>query len=88
MLFYNDVFFFTADDGKVSTAVHFGDEYRRDLLCGYDITAFFTRKTKNQFDTSQDSLPDSKMFFTRLKKDETAEGITNTNGEKYITIKG
>ncbi len=85
---YNDGFVFTADDGKVSTAVLFGDEYKRDILCGYDITAFFTRKTKNQFDTSKDTLPDSKIFFTRLKKEETAEGITNTNGEKYITIKG
>ncbi len=85
---YNSGFVFTADDGKVSTAVLFGDEYRKDILCGYDITAFFTRKTKNQFDTSKDSLPDGKIFFTRLKKDEQAEGIINTNGEKYITIKG
>lgn len=84
----NDSFILRVDDGRTSSAVLFGDVYTRDLLCGYDNAAFFTRKTKNQFDTSKDTAPDCNFFFTRLKKDENAEGIINTNGEKFITIKG
>lgn len=85
----NDFFYITVDDGKTKTGILFGNDYDKDIFDNNcDICAFFTRKTKNQFDLSSDTPPKCKMFFTRLKKGEEAVGMTNTFGEKSITIKG
>ena len=43
----NDGFIFYIDDGKISTAVLFSDEYSKAPLDGYDISAYFTRKTNH-----------------------------------------
>ena len=82
--------YFLSIDGKdVKTGILFSESYDvNHLIEGYDICAYFTRKTKNQFKLSDDTPPECDVFITRLKKGEEAEGIINTFGQKRITIKG
>ncbi len=81
--------FFSVDDGKTKTEVLFSDRYdSKKFSKDCDIAAFFTRETKNQFDTSSDVLPPCSAFITRLKKDEVFDKTHNTYGEKSFDIKG
>lgn len=85
----DDYFYLTVDDKETKTALLFDEKYNESVFeddC--DICAFFTRETKNQFDINKDTKPKCDNFFTRIKKDVTSSGITNTFGEKTITIKG
>lgn len=85
----NENFYLSTDDGKTKTGILFGNTYDKEQFekdC--DICAFFTRKTKNQFDLTKDTKPVCNEFFTRLKKEEASDGIVNTFGEKTIVIKG
>ena len=77
------------NDGKTHTSILYADKYNSGCFDNNaDICAFFTRKTKNQFNPEQDEMPDCGEFITRLKKGVSIDGITNTFGKKTITIKG
>lgn len=85
----DDSFYLSVDDKETKTGILFGNAYTKESFdkdC--NICAYFTRKTKNQFDLKKDIKPDCGVFFTRLKKGETADGIVNTFGKKTINIKG
>ncbi len=85
---YNAVLI-SVDDGKVKTDILYSDSYNRNYFHNdCDICAFFTRKSKNQFDTKKDIAPDCDIFITRLKKGENPDGIVNTFGQKSVIIKG
>lgn len=78
----------SVSDSKTKTSVVFADNYSKELFEGdEDICAYFTRKTSCQFDLENDVPPDCDMFFTRMKKDYAAEGITNTYNMKEFYIK-
>ena len=77
------------DDKETYTQVIFGDKYVKEHFShNADICAFFTRRTKTQFDLSKDEIPHCEKFITRLKKGEHSDLIENTFGAKRITIKG
>ena len=85
---FDGAFRLSVKDKDVKTEIVFGDSYNTELFAGGDICAFFTRRTKNQFNLQKDQKPDCGIFFTRLKKGEAADGIQNTFGEKSVVIKG
>ena len=85
----NNGYYLSVDADDVKTGILFSDNYSADSFendC--DICAFFTRKTKNQFDISNDTPPECDVFITRLKKGEKHDGFFNTFGEKSVIIKG
>lgn len=84
-----DFFSLTVNDGKTKTNIVYGDSYDSTYFDkDSDICAYFTRKTKNQFNTEKDSLPECSVFYTRLKKDEVHKKTVNTFGQKNVIIKG
>ena len=86
---FDETLFLVADDGEVSTAILFGEKYDKTYFDeNHNICAYFTRKTKNQFDINKDVKPECAEFITRLGKDVSKEDITNTFGEKTVIIKG
>ena len=84
-----DGYMISVDDGTIKTQVLFADSYSKNSFDkDSDICAYFTRRTKNQFNKNPDTIPDCKVFITRLAKDEQLTGCINTNGERTITVKG
>lgn len=76
------------DDGKTSSAIVFSDKYTDSCFDKeYDICAYFTRLTKNQFKYSQHNIPDCDIFYTRMGKADIYPGIENTYGKKRFYIK-
>ncbi len=76
------------DDGKTKTEIVYSDSYSNNLFGeDNDICAYFTRKTKNQFDPTSDISPNCDVFFTRMGKNDTKEGIVNTFSETCFYIK-
>ncbi len=66
----------------------FSDDYRIEDFEGHtDICAYFTRKTKTQFDPDKDTMPTCNLFFTRAKKDYSADGMFNTFGKTSFMLK-
>ena len=86
--FSDKAYFITASDGKTKTHIVYADKYSPEYFPDkYDIAAFFTRETANQFDKENHTLPNAKKFVTRLKKDEVHDGITSTFGLSEFYIK-
>ena len=78
----------TIDDKEKCTSIVFAEHYEKGFFPEKaDICAFFTRKTKNQFDKDKNAKPSCDIFFTRMKKDDFADGITNTFSKKDFFIK-
>ncbi len=74
-------------DSKQHVCAVVANEYNvLDYSTPNAINAFFTSQTKNQFKQGKDILPESKAFYARLKKDETAKGIQNIFGQNSIML--
>lgn len=78
----------TVDDSKDKTCIVFSDSYTDTLFdTSSNICAYFTRKTRDQFQAQTDTIHQSCIFYTRLSKGEEHKGIINTNGQKIFYIK-
>lgn len=87
--FDENAFYLDIDDGTTHTGILFAEKYTPEYFGDdTDICAFFTRKTKNQFNPDKDIMPKCDEFITRLKKGASLENTTNTFGKKTVIIKG
>ena len=78
----------TINDNDVTTEIVYADSYDRNCFSKEcDVAAFFTRKTKNNFDPEKDTPPDCSTFYTRMKRGVTADKIINTIDKKNFMIK-
>ncbi len=78
----------TVSDKEQEVFAVFSDSYRIEDFEGHtDICAYFTRKTKTQFDPGKDTMPNCNLFFTRAKKDYSADGMFNTFGKTSFMLK-
>ncbi len=85
----SDCEYISLSDKKCRTSIAFAESYNKNYFKQEsDICAFFTRKTKNQFNPDSDSIPDCRLFYTRLGKNDSIDGIINTYSQKTFTIKG
>ncbi len=83
-----DCFAMTIDDGETKSRIVFADSYSKEYFPEkYDVCAFFTRYTHNQFKPDTDIPPDTDLFFTRMSKDASVKDITNTFSQTDFYIK-
>ncbi len=78
----------TVFDGRTSCKIVFSENYNKDMFAGFaDICAYFTRDNDGQFSIANDTKPDCIVFYTRLNKGLSANGIINTYGKESFYIK-
>lgn len=71
------------------TKIVFGDKYDETLFGnGAKVCAYLSENTKARFDTQNDKMPDCDVFYTRLEKGKTYNGIVNIYGQKSVVLKG
>jgi hypothetical protein len=71
------------------TKIVFGDKYDETLFGnGAKVCAHLSENTKARFDTQNDKMPDCDVFYTRLEKGKTYNGIVNIYGQKSVVLKG
>lgn len=85
---FSDFTGISLNDGKTKTEIVYADNYDRDYFDeDNDICAFFVRETKDQFCPDTDYAPDCSLFYTRMPRNTSVNGIYNTFNKKSFYIK-